>query len=437
MGYTKNMHELIVDLHIHSHYSRATSKNCDLEGLYFWGKLKGINIIGTGDFTHPQWFAELREKLEPAEQGLLKLRTDIAVEIDKRLPKSVRDNLIRFVPSVEISAIYSKGGKVRKLHQLVIVPTFAAVSEINARLERIGNLKADGRPILGIDSKELLRLTLEAEPNALFIPAHIWTPWFGMFGSKSGFDSIEEAFEDLTPHIHAIETGLSSDPAMNWRVKNLDNLAITSNSDAHSPQKLGREATIVRSRLSYDDIFGAYKTNDERLVGTIEFFPEEGKYHADGHRSCAVRLTPDETRAHGGLCPTCQKPLVVGVNYRVSELAERPVGFAPESIKQVEYIIPLPEIIAELKDVKSTSSRAVVAECEKIYATLGDEFSVLRSVPVEMIREQGFPLLALAIERMRARDVVLEPGYDGLFGTIKVFKNFAERQATLDQLALF
>jgi len=431
------MRELIVDLHIHSHYSRATSKNCDLEGLYYWGKLKGINIIGTGDFTHPDWFAELREKLVPAEEGLFQLRPDLATDIDARLPASVRNNLIRFIPTVEISAIYSKGGKVRKLHQLLVAPSFKAVSEINARLERIGNLKADGRPILGIDSKELLRLTLEAEPRALFIPAHIWTPWFGMFGSKSGFDSIEEAFEELSPHIHAIETGLSSDPAMNWRVSNLNGIAITSNSDAHSPQKLGREATVVHSEVMYSDITGAYTTNDDRLVGTIEFFPEEGKYHADGHRSCGVRFTPEETKKHHGICPVCSKPLVVGVDYRVDELADRPIGFHPEQEKQVEYIIPLAEVIAELKNVKSVSGKAVVEECEKVYAALGDEFTILRNLPIERIQEAGFPLLALAVERMRARDVVLEPGYDGVFGTIKVFKSEADRHASTNQLSLF
>jgi len=429
--------ELIVDLHIHSHYSRATSKQCNLEGLYYWGKLKGINIIGTGDFTHPEWFAELRDKLQPAEPGLFKLKDAIAAEIDKSLPLAVRNNVIRFVPTVEISAIYSKGGKVRKLHQLIVVPSFKAVSEINARLERIGNLKADGRPILGIDSKELLRLSLEAEARALFIPAHIWTPWFGMFGSKSGFDSIEEAFEELTPHIRAIETGLSSDPAMNWRIKNLDGLAITSNSDAHSPQKLGREATMVKAELTYDNITGAFQTNDDRLIGTIEFFPEEGKYHADGHRICGVRLTPDETRMRQGSCPVCNKPLVVGVNYRVSELADRPIDFLPKHPKQVEYIIPLAEILAELRGLKSVSSKAVAAECDKIYAALGDEFSVLRKVPIQQIQEAGFGLLAVAIERMRNRDVVLEPGFDGVYGIIKVFKDNAERQTMLNQISLF
>lgn len=432
------MQELIVDLHTHSHYSRATSKNADLKGLYYWGKLKGINIIGTGDFTHPEWFSELRENLEAAEPGLFKLKDELAAEVDKQLPESVRDNMLRFIPTVEIATIYSKGGKVRKLHQLVVMPSFTAVSEVNARLERIGNLKADGRPILGLDSKELLRHTLEADARGLYIPAHIWTPWFGLFGSKSGFDTIQEAYEELSPEIHAIETGLSSDPSMNWRVKNLDGVTVTSNSDAHSPQKLGREATVIRAELSYESIIGAIKTNDERLIGTIEFFPEEGKYHHDGHRACNIRFTPEETRTHEGVCPVCVKPLVVGVNYRVGELAEpkRQMGFMPSTSKQVEYIIPLAEILAELHGTKSTTSVRVVADYERAYRSLGDEFSILRSVPIDQIREAGLPLLALAVERMRARDVALEPGYDGVYGIIRVFKSMRERQETMSQLSL-
>lgn len=428
--------ELIVDLHIHSHYSRATSKQCNFEQLYYWGKLKGINIIGTGDFTHPEWFAEMRDRLEPAEAGLFRLKAEFADEIDRRLPASVRGNLLRFVPTAEISTIYSKGGKVRKLHQLLIVPSFEEVSAINARLERIGNLKADGRPILGLDSKELLRILLETAPEGMFIPAHIWTPWFGMFGSKSGFDSVVEAYEELTLHIRAIETGLSSDPDMNWRVRDLDGLAITSNSDAHSPQKLGREATVLNCDLSYNDLAGAIKTNDARLVGTIEFFPEEGMYHYDGHRACGVRFSPAETKAHGGTCPKCGKPLVVGVEYRVDELAQRPLGYQPPNAKQVEHIVPLPEIVAELKGVKSVASKAVEAECERLYHALGDEFSILRKLSTDQIKAAGFDLLALAIKRMRTKDVVLEPGYDGVYGTIKVFKSNDDRQATLDQLAL-
>ncbi|HEY5805939.1 MAG TPA: endonuclease Q family protein [Candidatus Saccharimonadales bacterium] len=430
------MHELVVDLHIHSHYSRATSKDCGLEGLYRWGKLKGIHVIGTGDFTHPAWFSELREKLEPAEPGLFKLRDELALPIDQSLPLSVRHQQIRFVPSVEVATIYSKGGKVRKLHQLIVVPSFEAVSELNSRLERIGNLKADGRPILGLDSKELLRHALESSPDALYIPAHIWTPWFGLFGSKSGFDSMAEAYEELTPEVRAIETGLSSDPAMNWRVKDLDDIAITSHSDAHSPGKLGREATLVHAELRHDDIIGAIKTNDKRLVGTIEFFPEEGKYHLDGHRTCNIRFTPAETKKHGGICPVCGKPLVVGVDNRVAELAERSEGFKSKEAKHVKYIIPLAEIIAELKGTKSTASKAVATEYNAVIERLGNEFDVLRSLPTEAIEAAGFRLLAVAIDRLRKGQVVREPGYDGVYGTIRVFKDAEERIATMDQLSL-
>ncbi len=426
--------ELIVDLHVHSHYSRATSRNCTIEGLYFWGKLKGINVIGTGDFTHPSWFAEFREKLVPVAGGLFGLRKDIAGEIDKVLPPSVRGNLIRFVPSVEIVTIYKKGERVRRLHQLIIMPSFEAVSRLNAQLERIGNLKADGRPILGLDSKELLRLALEADKDALYIPAHIWTPWFGLFGSKSGFDSIVEAYEDLAPEIRAIETGLSSDPAMNWRLKQLDGIAIISNSDAHSPQKLGREATIVSTDPTYMDVIGAMKTNDQRLTGTIEFFPEEGKYHYDGHRTCNVKFSPEDTRAHHGICPVCGKPLVVGVDYRVAELADRKLEEEKPN-KVVEYIVPLTEVIAELHGTKSTTGKAVVAEYNNLIAQLGDEFSILRKLPLEQIKAYS-PQVGLAVERIRTGKVHKTPGYDGVYGTIKVFKDAHERTETLNQLSL-
>lgn len=427
------MTELIVDLHIHSHFSRATSKDCTLEGLYRWGKIKGINVIGTGDFTHPEWFAEIYAKLEPAEGGLFKLRDEIASDIDRELPQSIRHELIRFVPTVEIATIYSKGGKVRKLHQLVVMPDFKGVSELNTRLDRIGNLRADGRPILGLDSKELLRHALEANPNALYIPAHIWTPWFGMFGSKSGFDSIQETYEELAPEIKAIETGLSSDPAMNRRLSNLDGIAITSHSDAHSPQKLGREATVVASEPTYDDVFGAIKSNDQRLVGTIEFFPEEGKYHADGHRVCGVRFQPEETKAHAGICPKCDKPLVVGVGYRVGELADRPLP--EELLKRTEYIVPLSEVLAELRGVRTTTGKAVLAEYRNIIAQLGSEFDILRKVPIEVITAYS-PLIGLAVERIRANEVHRESGFDGVFGTIKVFKDAQERAETTSQLSL-
>lgn len=426
--------ERVLDLHVHSHFSRATSKDCDFEHLYYWGKLKGINLIGTGDFTHPQWFEEMREKLAHAEGGLYKLRDDLAEEIDKTLPESVRNNIIRFIPTVEIATIYKKSDKVRKLHQLLVAPSFETVSAISARLERIGNLKADGRPILGLDSKELLKITLQADARAFYMPAHIWTPWFGMFGSKSGFDSIQECFDELAPEITAIETGLSSDPAMNRRVKNLDGVSITSHSDAHSPQKLGREATLVNADLNYDDILGALKTNDDRLVGTIEFYPEEGKYHADGHRACNVRFTPEQTIAAGGICPVCGKSLIVGVQNRLNQLAAS--AEPTPHPKKTEYIIPLAEVIAELKGT-ATAGRGVMAQYHQVLAKFGDEFTVLRNVPIDAIKDAGFPLLALAIERLRSGDVVRDSGYDGVFGTIKVFKSPTERQESVNQLALF
>lgn len=418
--------DLIVDLHIHSRYSRATSKESTLEGLYRWGKIKGINIIGTGDFTHPEWFAEIQEKLVPDAGGFYRLRNDLVMQIDRELPPSVREKLILFVPTAEIATIFSRGGKVRKLHQLIVMPNFERVSELNSRLGRIGNLKADGRPVLGLDSKELLRHTLEVTPDSLYIPAHIWTPWFGMFGSKSGFDSIEEAYEELAPEVRAIETGLSSDPAMNGRVSNLDRLAITSHSDAHSPQKLGREATIVRADPTYKDVIGGIAANDARLRGTIEFFPEEGKYHSDGHRACGVRFSVAETKAHKGICPVCHKPLVVGVEYRVDELADRQE--TRNTIKNTEYIVPLAEVLAELRGVRTTSGKAIVAEYRNIIARLGSEFDILRKIPIGIANDYS-PIIGIAIERIRAGHVYREPGFDGVFGTIKVFRDAEERAA--------
>lgn len=424
------MKELVVDLHIHSHFSRATSKDATLEGLYKWGKIKGIAVIGTGDFTHPAWISELQEKLDPAEEGLYVLKKNIADKIDAELPDSVRKNLIRFILTVEISTIYSKKGKVRKLHNLIIVPSFKVAEQINTRLEKIGNLKADGRPILGLDSKELLKISLDKSPDALFVPAHIWTPWFSMFGSKSGFDSINDAFEELTPEIRAIETGLSSDPFMNWRVEELQKVTIISNSDAHSPQKLGREATVIVSNINYKDIIGAIKTNDERLIGTIEFFPQEGKYHFDGHRLCNIRFTPQETKERNGICPKCRKPLTIGVDYRVGELARYDEGYKPKKHKRVEYIIPLVEILAEVRG-SSATSKAVIAMYQSVIASFGNEFELLRNISIDHIAKEGFADLSYAINLMRKGSIHIEPGYDGVFGVIKVFKDKNDRQVKI------
>ncbi|MCL5784098.1 MAG: endonuclease Q family protein [Patescibacteria group bacterium] len=429
------MMDLIVDLHTHSHYSRATSKDSTLEGLYKWGKIKGITVIGTGDFTHPGWFAEIKEKLEPAEPGLFKLKEKYTQEIDRTLPESVRNNLIRFILTVEISNIYSKGGKVRKVHNLVVAPGIEAVGAINSKLETIGNLKADGRPILGLDSKELLKIVLQIDENILFIPAHIWTPWFSLFGSNSGFDSIQEAFDELAPQIKAIETGLSSDPYMNWRVQELAKVTIVSNSDAHSPSKLGREATLLHCKLDYFDIAAALKTNDQRVVGTIEFFPQEGKYHFDGHREHKICFCPEESKQHQGICPVCHKPLTIGVDHRVDDLAIFPTHYQPKKHKAVEYIIPLIEIIAEIKHL-GTSSKAVNEVYQQVIVRLGNEFELLRKVPLEKIKEEGFVELASALDKMRQGKIYIEPGYDGVYGVIKVFGTEEDRKKTSGQMRL-
>jgi DNA helicase-2/ATP-dependent DNA helicase PcrA len=423
----------IVDFHIHSKYSRATSRNMNLENLYRWGKIKGINVIGTGDFTHPEWFNELKEKLEPAEPGLFQLKTAYTQEQDKDLPENIQKQVLRFMLTAEISNIYSKGGKVRKMHNLLLSPSFEAASKLISKLQIIGNLKSDGRPILGLDSKELLRISLETDQDNFFIPAHIWTPWFSLFGSKSGFDSIQEAFEELSPHIRAIETGLSSDPFMNWRVDELKNISLISNSDAHSPQKMGREATVFDCQLSYYEIIAALKTNDQRLVGTIEFFPQEGKYHYDGHRLCKVFFSPEETKKRGNICPKCSKPLVLGVDYRISELASHPENYKPKKHKSVEYIIPLAELIAQLRGTKNSASKAVMQEYEKAYTLLGNEFDILRTISIKKIRHAGFETLATAIDRMRKGNIFVQPGYDGVYGTIKVFATEKDLEKELCQ----
>lgn len=413
--------ELIVDLHIHSRYERATSKDLTLENIYKWCKIKGINVVGTGTFTHPAWFEELQQKLEPAEYGLFKLKDEYAIKIDAELPHSVQSNIQRFILVTEISNIYSKNGKTRRLHNLIIVPDFVTASQVITRLSQIGNLKADGRPILGLDSKELLKIVLEANPMSFFIPAHIWTPWFAMFGSKSGFDSVAECFDELASEIHAIETGLSSDPFMNWRVSQLHNRTITSGSDAHSLLKLAREANILNCQLDYRDIIDAFKTNDKRIIGTIEFFPDEGMYHYDGHRKCGVSFKPSDTKKYNGICPQCGTPLVVGVLSRVNDLADQPENFKPVTHKTVEYAIPLIEILAEIRGVKGINTRSVLDDYARVYSELGSDFDIIRKLSVNEIESAGFVQLAHALKKVRSGDIYIKPGYDGVYGIVKVF----------------
>lgn len=405
----------------------------NLESAYRYGKLKGINIIGTGDFTHPAWFSEIREKLEPAEEGLFKLKKEIADKIDSELPASVRNNIMRFILTVEISNIYKRHDKTRRLHNVIVASSFSTVSYLNEKLNVIGNLKSDGRPILGLDSYDLLKISLDSDPDTLFFPAHIWTPWFAMFGSKSGFDSVEEAFGDLANKIVAVETGLSSDPFMNWRIADLDGRTLVSNSDAHSPRKLGREANLINAELNYKDIIGAIRTNDDRFVGTIEFYPEEGKYHFSGHQKCGISLSAKKAKDLKFICPKCGKKLVLGVEQRVDELADKPFDYVPNQHKVVEYIVPLEIIIADVLGVKSVNGKSVQEEYLNMINHLGDEFNLIRKVDLKDVERVSGAKMALAIDKVRKRDLIIEPGYDGVYGVVKIFsqKNTAENQLSL------
>lgn len=408
----------IADLHVHSHYSRATSKDLNLESLYQWAQIKGIDVVGTGDFTHPQWFQELQDKLVPDGSGFFRLRHPPKTPGLSGLRHQARE--VRFCLTTEISSIYKHGDRVRKNHNLLYAPDLETVTKINAKLATIGNLEADGRPILGLPARDLLEIVLEASNRAYLIPAHIWTPWFSTLGSKAGYDSIDACFRDLTPYIFALETGLSSDPAMNWKLSALDRYTLISNSDAHSPQKLGREANIFDTELSYDAMFEAIKTQ-QGFLGTIEFFPEEGKYHMDGHRKCGVCLEPATTQAHKGLCPECGKPLTIGVLYRVEELSDRSTPQQPAGAANFEYIIPLPEIISEIRG-KGPNTKDVQQQFQKIISRFGNEFDFLRQAPLEDIEKHLGPVYAEGIRRLRHRQVTPNPGYDGLYGIIHLFQ---------------
>ncbi len=411
---------LVADLHIHSHFSRATSKDLTFEQLARWAQLKGVHVVGAGDIAHPGWLAEMRAKLEPAEPGLYRLKEELAAAVQAQTPPPCRAP-VRFLLAGEISNIYKKAGATRKVHHLVFAPDLDAVERLQARLERIGNIRSDGRPILGLPSRDLLEITLETGPRCHLIPAHIWTPWFGLLGSMSGYDTVEQCFEELTPHIFAVETGLSSDPPMNWRVANIDRYTLVSNSDAHSPQKLAREATLFDCELAYDALFDALRSGDPaRFKGTIEFFPEEGKYHLDGHRACGLCWEPPETLAHGGRCSVCGKPVTVGVMHRVEQLADRPAGGRPARVHPYHSLVALPEVLAQVYGVGAGSKR-VAEEYHKLLSQLGAELRILLETPLEEIRRAGGERLAEGIDRMRRGQVDAQGGYDGKYGVIRLF----------------
>ncbi len=409
--------KIVADFHIHSRFSRATAHDITVANLNQWMKKKGVTVLGTGDFTHPQWFRELKENLEPAEPGLYRLRNDL----DEK-------NVSRFILTTELSCIYSQGGKTRRIHHVILAPSFEVVQKINVALSWQGNLNSDGRPILGLSSIELAKLLFSISPEIAIIPAHIWTPWFSLFGSMSGFDSLEECFGEWSSKIFAIETGLSSDPQMNWRLSPLDHLAIVSNSDSHSASKIAREANVFDTELSYPKIIEAIKSgipqnylhDSSKFLYTIEFYPEEGKYHFDGHRLCNVVLAPQESKKINNICPKCGRPLTIGVMHRVEDLADRDENYIAKDRPPYKKLVPLEEIIAEVFKT-STNSKKVEAEYERLIKIFGNELAILIDASILDIEKESSPELAEGIKRVRENRLNIAPGFDGEYGKVKIF----------------
>ena len=413
--------EFIADFHLHSKYSRATSAQMDLENLDQWAKIKGIKVLGTGDFTHPLWMEELKENLELEGAGLFKLKN--------------KNSPTRFILTTEVSCVYSKRGKLRKIHLILFAPSFEIVDKINTHLNLLGNLNTDGRPTLGLDAKEITKIILNISSDCLIVPAHMWTPHFSLFGSRSGFNSLQECFEEFSEYIFAGETGLSSSPEMNWRLSCLDKITLISCSDAHSPSKIGREANVFDTELNYYAILTAIKEKDRsKFLYTIEFFPEEGKYHYDGHRNCGVSFHPKETKKYNGICPVCGKPLIIGVLNRVEQLADRPENFVPENAIPFKSLVPLEEIIADVLG-QEVGTVNVEKEYKKLIESFGNEFNVLLNVKIEDLEKITLPEIAEGVMRVREGKVFIQPGYDGVYGKVKIFQERGEkiisRQGTL------
>ncbi|NLA08326.1 MAG: DNA helicase UvrD [Parcubacteria group bacterium] len=409
--------KIVADFHIHSRFSRATAHDITIKNLSQWMKKKGVNLLGTGDFTHPMWFKELKENLEPAEEGLYRLKGD-----------NDEKNISRFILTTELSCIYSQGGKGRRIHLVVLAPSLEVIQKINIALSWQGNLQSDGRPILGLSAIELVKLLFSISPDIVIIPAHIWTPWFSLFGSMSGFDTVEECFGEWANKIFAIETGLSSDPQMNWRLSQLDNFSITSNSDSHSVPKIAREANVFNTELSYFKIIEAiksgipvnYSKDSSQFLYTIEFYPEEGKYHYDGHRLCNVCLSPVEAKKINNICPKCHRPLTIGVMHRVEDLADRPVDYKPSNRPPFKKLVPLLEIIAEVMN-STVAAKKVQNEFERLINIFRDEISILTDISIKDIEAESDYKLAEAIKRVRENKLVISPGFDGEYGKVKIF----------------
>lgn len=401
----------ILDLHIHSRYSRACSPQLTLTNIEAACRLKGVDIIATGDFSYPAWFEAIQKELTETVpgSGLYKLKTAV-------------DDKIKFILSTELSLVYKDGDKARRIHLVLHAPSLKAVEELNKQLDKKYNIRSDGRPILGISAPELVKLVLKIDPRFLIYPAHIWTPWYSVFGSKSGFDSLEECFHDQTKHIYAFETGLSSDPAMNWRCSSLDKLTLLSNSDAHSLPNIGREANVMdfSGVPTYQKIYDNIK-DKKGMVFTLEFYPEEGMYHFDGHRDCGFSCAPEESRRLKNICPVCHKPLVIGVLNRVSELADRPEGSQPKKAVAFKKLVELDKIIAEALSVKSRQSVAVQKEYRHWLSSFGSELHILLELELAKIGKDLDYRIIEGIRRVREENLVIKPGFDGQYGEISIF----------------
>ncbi|MBI5124384.1 MAG: DNA helicase UvrD [Candidatus Omnitrophica bacterium] len=407
----------IADFHIHSKYSRATSKDMEVPSLAKWAKIKGVSMLGTGDFTHPLWLEELKKHLKESDHGVYLYEG------------------IYFVLTAEVSNIYFKAGRTRKVHNMIFAPNFKVADEINKLLGEYGSLSSDGRPILGLECDKMAKMLFAIDPEILIVPGHAWTPHFSIFGSNSGFDSPEECFEDQTPKIYSIETGLSSDPAMNWRWSKLDRFCLTSNSDAHSPAKIGREANVFKDKINYKELIQILKTKDKtRFLYTIEFFPEEGKYHWDGHRACKARLEPEEAMRINNQCPVCGKNITIGVMHRLVGLADRKEGYVLDSSPSFKSMVPLAEIIGEALGL-SPDSVTVEREYLQLIKNFGNEFSILIEASEDELKERCPPKIAKGVSNMRKGDIQALPGYDGEYGKVKVLK---EGEGTAEkQLSFF
>ncbi|UCD84129.1 MAG: DNA helicase UvrD [Deltaproteobacteria bacterium] len=413
----------IADFHLHSRYSRATSREMRVEILAQWAAIKGIGLLGTGDFTHPTYFAELKSLLKPGGNGLFLLK-----EGEKK---------VHFILTAEVSNIFNQDGRLRKIHTLIFAPGFEAVEKINHQLGSRGKLGSDGRPTFGFPVKDLVKIIMDISPECFIVPAHAWTPWFSLFGANSGFDSMEECFGEQARYIQAVETGLSSDPEMNWRVSALDRIALISNSDAHSPDRIGREANVFNCGLDYQEIVGAIKKRDrEKFLSTIEFFPEEGKYHYDGHRNCNVLFSPQQTRDNDGVCPVCKRKVTVGVMNRVEALADRPPDYQPPDAIPSRHLIPLAEIIAEALG-QGVNTKAVDEQYRRLIQQLGPEFTILLELPREELAKDTPPRILEGIMRVRDGKVRITPGYDGVFGKIKIFEEEGKGEEKSEQMKLF